>query len=264
MFRNEGLDTRCSLLLECYCFFTQCPELGNICMCDIYTLLYLFPYLVIYLSIKNCDFILIPLIPFQHSGFILSFPFLFKDFIYLFMRDTQRERGRDTGRGKSRLQQEAWCGTQSQESGITPWAKSRRSTAEPPRHLWDRFLEGSLGQWWCEQTVVGRWGSRETDLEAITITQRNSDGSAKRYSSHSEKWSDSVCIWKDSRQAFVVDLAWVVREEKEHEVPQRFDLSTYGIKEPFWSLREWSEVQMQTCQMWNAYQTSQWRYQMGS
>ena len=26
-----------------------------------------------------------------------------KDFIYLFMRDTHRERGRDTGRGRSRL-----------------------------------------------------------------------------------------------------------------------------------------------------------------
>ena len=29
--------------------------------------------------------------------------FFFKDFIYLFMRDTERERGRDTGRGRSRL-----------------------------------------------------------------------------------------------------------------------------------------------------------------
>ena len=29
--------------------------------------------------------------------------FFFKDFIYLFMRDTERERGRDTGRERSRL-----------------------------------------------------------------------------------------------------------------------------------------------------------------
>ena len=27
----------------------------------------------------------------------------FKDFIYLFMRDTERERGRDTDKGRSRL-----------------------------------------------------------------------------------------------------------------------------------------------------------------
>ena len=36
----------------------------------------------------------------------------FKDFIYLFMRDTgrerERERGRDTGRGRSRLHQAGW------------------------------------------------------------------------------------------------------------------------------------------------------------
>ena len=31
------------------------------------------------------------------------FYFIFKDFIYLFMRDTERERSRDTGRGRSRL-----------------------------------------------------------------------------------------------------------------------------------------------------------------
>ena len=29
--------------------------------------------------------------------------FLKKDFIYLFMRDTEKERSRDTGRGRSRL-----------------------------------------------------------------------------------------------------------------------------------------------------------------
>ena len=33
--------------------------------------------------------------------------FFFKDFIYLFMRDTQRERGRDTGRGVQGLQDHA-------------------------------------------------------------------------------------------------------------------------------------------------------------
>ena len=34
--------------------------------------------------------------------FFLSF-FFFKIFIYLFMRDTEGQRGRDTGRGRSRL-----------------------------------------------------------------------------------------------------------------------------------------------------------------
>ena len=35
---------------------------------------------------------------------IVSFlAFFFKDFIYLLMRNTERERSRDTGRGRSRL-----------------------------------------------------------------------------------------------------------------------------------------------------------------
>ena len=34
---------------------------------------------------------------------IFSLVFFFKDFIYLFMRDIEKERGRDIGRGRSRL-----------------------------------------------------------------------------------------------------------------------------------------------------------------
>ena len=40
--------------------------------------------------------------PLSHPGVPHSF-FFFKDFIYLLMRDTERERGGDTGRGRSRL-----------------------------------------------------------------------------------------------------------------------------------------------------------------
>ena len=48
------------------------------------------------------------------------------------MRDTERERqrGRDTGRGRSRLPAESPM----RDSRITLWTKGRRSTAEPPRH----------------------------------------------------------------------------------------------------------------------------------
>ena len=34
---------------------------------------------------------------------VFLFVCLFKDFIYLFMRDREREKGRDTGRERSRL-----------------------------------------------------------------------------------------------------------------------------------------------------------------
>ena len=64
----------------------------------------------------------------------LPYPiFFFKDFIYPFMRDTQRERGRDTGRGRSRLHAgsptwELILGLQDHTLG---WR--RCETAEPPR-----------------------------------------------------------------------------------------------------------------------------------
>ena len=34
---------------------------------------------------------------------VYLFFYFFKDFIYLFMKDTERERGRDTGKGRSGL-----------------------------------------------------------------------------------------------------------------------------------------------------------------
>ena len=50
-------------------------------------------------------------------------------FIYLFMRDTERE----AEGGEAGSMQEARRGTRSRESRITPWAKGRRPTTEPPR-----------------------------------------------------------------------------------------------------------------------------------
>ena len=69
-------------------------------------------------------------------------------FFYLFMIVTERERGRDTGRGWSRLHVGARCGTWSRDSRITPWAKGRCTTSEPPRHpsLWWIFLLLILSQ----------------------------------------------------------------------------------------------------------------------
>ena len=47
--------------------------------------------------------------------------------------ETYTERGRDIGRGRSRLHLRAQCGTRSWNSRITLWTKGRRSTVEPPR-----------------------------------------------------------------------------------------------------------------------------------
>ena len=47
---------------------------------------------------------------------------------------TERERGRDTGRGRSRLHAPGTRrGIRSRVSRIAPWAKGRRQTAAPPR-----------------------------------------------------------------------------------------------------------------------------------
>ena len=62
---------------------------------------------------------------------VLSFYFL-KDF-YLFIHETHRERGRDTGRGRSRLHAGSLTPTRSWVSGITPWAEGRCSPTEPSR-----------------------------------------------------------------------------------------------------------------------------------
>ena len=59
----------------------------------------------------------------SHPGIPSSMYFFKKDFIYLFMRDT--ERGRDTGRGRSRLH----AGSQTWDLipglQVTPWAEGR-------------------------------------------------------------------------------------------------------------------------------------------
>ena len=52
----------------------------------------------------------------------------FKDFIYLFMRDPERERerGRDSGEGRSRLHAGARRGTRTWDPGVMPWAEGHR------------------------------------------------------------------------------------------------------------------------------------------
>ena len=76
-------------------------------------------------------------LPFTEHIFSKMFPFLKKDFIYLFMRHThthtEREREREREReaetlaeGEVGSMQGARCGTRSGNSSITLWAKGRR------------------------------------------------------------------------------------------------------------------------------------------
>ena len=58
--------------------------------------------------------------------------FVFKDVIYLSMRDKGKEAETQT-EGEAGSLRRAWCRTQSQDPGITTWTKGRCSTTEPLR-----------------------------------------------------------------------------------------------------------------------------------
>ena len=74
----------------------------------------------------------------------------FKDFIYLFMRDTDWERARDTGRGRSRLPKGSPMWDRILDPRITTWAEGRHPTAEPPR----RPSPMSLTHWLIHQILL--------------------------------------------------------------------------------------------------------------
>ena len=91
-------------------------------------------------------------------GAFSAFLFLKKIlFIYLFMRDTQRE-AETQAEGEAGSLWGARCGTQSWYPGITPWAEGRHSTAEPPRRpkvlVPGRFLEPRLEFCQSEKTEM--------------------------------------------------------------------------------------------------------------
>ena len=78
------------------------------------------------------------------SLFFFSF---FKDFIYLFIRQREREREREAetqAEGEAGSMQGALCGTRSRVSRVTPWAKGRCSTPEPPGLPGISVLKGRL------------------------------------------------------------------------------------------------------------------------
>ena len=62
--------------------------------------------------------------------FLLRF---FLRFIYSWETQTERKRGRDIGRGRSRLFTGSLMWDSIPDPGITPWANGRHPTAEPPR-----------------------------------------------------------------------------------------------------------------------------------
>ena len=66
------------------------------------------------------------------SVFYFRIFYFFKDFIYLFMRDIHRERGRDTGRGRSRLH--AWSPMWDSIPGLQDYTLGLKADAQPLSH----------------------------------------------------------------------------------------------------------------------------------
>ena len=79
----------------------------------------------------------------------------FKDFIY----SQETRRGRDIGRGRSRLPAESLMGDLIPDPGITPWAEGRCSTIEPPRcpNEWDFItIYFNWVLWDCTRLLGGK------------------------------------------------------------------------------------------------------------
>ena len=72
-----------------------------------------------------------------------NFLFIFKD-LFTYSWETQRERGRDTGRGWSRILTGSPMWDLIPVPRIMSWAEGRRSTAEPPRCPQKKFLYGDV------------------------------------------------------------------------------------------------------------------------
>ena len=92
----------------------------------------------------------------------LSFIYLFfKDFLYLFMRDT--ERGRDTGRGRSRLPVRSlmWVLIPGPRDHDLSWRQMLNcSTTEPPRRPYPGFHLRTMLTIWIGQ----KWKVDESDF----------------------------------------------------------------------------------------------------
>ena len=90
-------------------------------------------YLSLFLDFLFCSICLLM------CHYVLFFVFFLRFYLLIHKRQRERERerereaGRDTDTGEAGSIQEARHGTRTQDSRITPWAKGRCQTAEPPR-----------------------------------------------------------------------------------------------------------------------------------
>ena len=87
------------------------------------------------------------------------------------MRDTERERDRDIGRGRSRLH----AGSPIWDSGMMPWTKGRHSTTEPPRHPSKQIFKEST-----KATILGKLSNFPSSVLRISVSLK--------WETHSYMW----------------------------------------------------------------------------
>ena len=80
--------------------------------------------------------------------------------------------------------QDTRCGTRSQDSGTMPWAKGRRSTAEPPRHPKISFLKKISFIWERESQGRGRGRGRGKESQADSMAWADTNSQIPNQLSH--------------------------------------------------------------------------------
>ena len=103
---------------------------------------------------------------------------------------TERERGRDTGRGRRLHAPGARCGIRSRVSRIAPWAKGRRQTAAPPRNPVWLLLNMTL----CigfEKPYLNEWGQNAS----LTCASKKYEIKEKNWRVKSEDCSEETSLW---------------------------------------------------------------------
>ena len=115
----------------------------------------------------------------------MSLVHFLKNILFNYSWGTEREADKQA-EGEAGSMQEARCGTQSWDSGITPWAKGKCSTIEPPRHPPPPNLYSEI---WNNPNHMSSFAQSYTLLCSVNLEH------SKVYFSHIKVITEEQCIW---------------------------------------------------------------------
>ena len=133
-----------------------------------------------------------------HNGVSVFFFFLFLKILFIYSLDREREREREReaetqAEGEAGSMQGALCGTRSRVSRVTPWAKGRCSTPEPPGLPGISVLKGRLTHavtWMnLEDLLISKTCEGTVIKTNISTEQTNQWNKVQKYiSTYKVKW----------------------------------------------------------------------------